>query len=529
MSRITQRISVFFLACWLGASFAPALAFARGCVVTCVRGTETRTVPNTTITSDTECQKLCTGAPAQGTTPAVASACNSLGTPPFTCRGPAVFTPDGTDPSSPVCSCTCVPAAGTTGSPVTVQTNEHCPSIATNSPGCASSCTARCASATAPVRAGMRPDPDHQPSCVAPPAAAPAAPTAPASNNVNAPDSAGRNAVPLTLSQPIDGVTVVSDLGNYIAVIYKYAIGLAATAAVIMIVYGGFRYLLGSAMSEVGEGKQIIQDALIGLLLVLGSYMILSTVNPNTLSLKLPNIQPVTPKTVPGATISEVVQLATQNTSTQSEINTGQNCNADTECTCNAELCTRFFGRSNSTAPVVPQACATPPARCQSNSCIIRCQPQGSAQTAQNAQRATQLPLITCSLDRGEFGCPTGQSCLRSGLTVNGSGVLLVGPDRAAKQGYCSDGREGARCRCSLRGCDLTDSGSTGRLGTLFPGRTLTLPEAQALQPTNNNWSGSQPCQTGLRCVAEGTNWICRRDPSAPPAPAPTPTPAPTP
>jgi|GEM_PF-5001418 len=52
-----------------------------------------------------------------------------------------------------------------------------------------------------------------------------------------------------------------------------------------MIVYGGFRYLLGSSMGDVAAGKTIVLDAIIGLLLTLGAYTILNTINPNTLEM----------------------------------------------------------------------------------------------------------------------------------------------------------------------------------------------------------------------------------------------------
>lgn len=74
-------------------------------------------------------------------------------------------------------------------------------------------------------------------------------------------------------------------LAQYIAAVERYAVGLALIAAIVMIVYGGFRYLLGSAFGDVAAGKQIVLDAIIGLLLALGAYMILNTVNPNTLEL----------------------------------------------------------------------------------------------------------------------------------------------------------------------------------------------------------------------------------------------------
>ncbi len=402
------RVKHLLLLLSLWGSLFPTLGWMRGCVVTCVRGTETRPVTVTTVTTDAACQQLCTGSPANGATPAVASACTTLGTPAFTCRGPAQFTPDGSNPTTPVCSCTCVPGAGGTGNPVTVQTTDTCPTVADASPGCAESCTRRCASPTAPVIAGMRPDPARQPACAAPisPATSPPA----AETQGDTADSAGRNAVPLQLSQPIAGVSVVSDLGSYIALIYRYAIGLAGTAAVIMVVYGGFLYLLGSAADEVGKGKQIIQDALIGLLLVLGSYLILSTVNPNTLSLKLPNITPITPIELPPNT-----GVYGENGGQQHESVSTVSCARDLDCPRN-ESCMRYNYRRR---------------------------------------------------DASDDGGVADSIFEFAGFHVNRTDWDIQG-DHAAKLGSCSAGLEGQRCFCAGRGCQLTTTGDLGDEATQF-------------------------------------------------------------
>ena len=62
--------------------------------------------------------------------------------------------------------------------------------------------------------------------------------------------------------------------------------GISFVAAAVMIVYGGFLLIVGSATPAIKRGKEIIRDALIGLLVLIGSYIILQTVNPETLALK---------------------------------------------------------------------------------------------------------------------------------------------------------------------------------------------------------------------------------------------------
>lgn len=75
-------------------------------------------------------------------------------------------------------------------------------------------------------------------------------------------------------------------LAAYISAAYKYLMGVSIVAAAVAIVYGGFQYIIGSSMAKIGRAKEIISDAVIGLLLVLGIYTILATVNPATLNLQ---------------------------------------------------------------------------------------------------------------------------------------------------------------------------------------------------------------------------------------------------
>ena len=85
-------------------------------------------------------------------------------------------------------------------------------------------------------------------------------------------------------------------LGEYIRWIYKYLIGIAGILATIMMMFGGFRWLAsGGDSGAIGEAKNIISSALIGLVLATTSYLILSTVNTDLVNLKTPEIVAVAP------------------------------------------------------------------------------------------------------------------------------------------------------------------------------------------------------------------------------------------
>ncbi|MBP7006793.1 MAG: M15 family metallopeptidase [Candidatus Pacebacteria bacterium] len=74
-------------------------------------------------------------------------------------------------------------------------------------------------------------------------------------------------------------------LSKYINIIVKIAIGIAAVLAVIMIVMGGIQYMTSELISSKEEGKKRITNAILGLLIALGAYLILFTINPNLLKL----------------------------------------------------------------------------------------------------------------------------------------------------------------------------------------------------------------------------------------------------
>lgn len=72
-------------------------------------------------------------------------------------------------------------------------------------------------------------------------------------------------------------------LGQYIGGVYNYLIGIGVITASVMLIYGGFLYIIGATFTQISKGKSVIQDALIGLVLLFASWTILHTLNPNTL------------------------------------------------------------------------------------------------------------------------------------------------------------------------------------------------------------------------------------------------------
>jgi formylglycine-generating enzyme required for sulfatase activity len=108
------------------------------------------------------------------------------------------------------------------------------------------------------------------------------------------------------LGVPIPGVTFpdklevannmvqVPYLAIYITAFQKYLIGISLVVAAMMLVYGGLRYIWGGTGASIETAKSVIQDALIGLVLVMFAAVLLANINPNATSfgsLKVPLVQ----------------------------------------------------------------------------------------------------------------------------------------------------------------------------------------------------------------------------------------------
>ncbi len=84
-----------------------------------------------------------------------------------------------------------------------------------------------------------------------------------------------------------EGNIYIPFIGQYIVGIYKWALLIAGIVATIMIILGGFTYLTsGGDASRAGEGKERIGAAIFGLILLLGSYMLLYLLNPDLVQFK---------------------------------------------------------------------------------------------------------------------------------------------------------------------------------------------------------------------------------------------------
>ncbi len=83
-----------------------------------------------------------------------------------------------------------------------------------------------------------------------------------------------------TLFGPTVNISTEGGISAYFDALFRAGIAIATGLALIMVMYGGFLYTSTDAITGKGEGKAIIQQALLGLLLALTSVLILNQLNP---------------------------------------------------------------------------------------------------------------------------------------------------------------------------------------------------------------------------------------------------------
>ncbi len=97
---------------------------------------------------------------------------------------------------------------------------------------------------------------------------------------------------PLPLSGPGTSDTS-TNFSTYITSGFKLGIGIAGAAAVFMVIFGGFEYIFYASAGKKDAGKKRIENAIYGLLIALGSYLVLYTINPNLVKFNANILPPI--------------------------------------------------------------------------------------------------------------------------------------------------------------------------------------------------------------------------------------------
>lgn len=91
--------------------------------------------------------------------------------------------------------------------------------------------------------------------------------------------------------QPEETTTSVPEYFKYI---FNFLIWISGLIALVVLVYAGFQYFTSAGSPErINDAKSRISAALLGLLILFGSYLILITINPDLIVFHLPRLRPI--------------------------------------------------------------------------------------------------------------------------------------------------------------------------------------------------------------------------------------------
>ena len=88
-----------------------------------------------------------------------------------------------------------------------------------------------------------------------------------------------------------DGYVDIPWLAEYISGAYKYSLAIGAFLAAVMMVIGGFIYLTAGDSGRTKQAKEYITNSILGLAVLLGSYVLLNTINPDLTKLDALRVQ----------------------------------------------------------------------------------------------------------------------------------------------------------------------------------------------------------------------------------------------
>lgn len=117
----------------------------------------------------------------------------------------------------------------------------------------------------------------------------------------------------------------------YVARLYQFGFGIVGVIALLMVIYGAAQYTLSAGGLQTEDAKEIIQNALYGLLLLFAAYLILYTINPGLVSIKTPTLTPINVDKFLISNQINTAPITTGNTPTETTGTTIANCKIATQ------------------------------------------------------------------------------------------------------------------------------------------------------------------------------------------------------
>lgn len=91
----------------------------------------------------------------------------------------------------------------------------------------------------------------------------------------------------INLAGPLSAAFTSNSLPGFFNAVFTMAISLGAILAVLRLSYAGWLYMSSDAFGKKSQAKEVIFDAILGLLLLIGIWIILNQINPNLLNLNV--------------------------------------------------------------------------------------------------------------------------------------------------------------------------------------------------------------------------------------------------
>lgn len=103
-------------------------------------------------------------------------------------------------------------------------------------------------------------------------------------------------------------MTVGEDFtGKYLRVLYIYIVGAIMVAAVAMIVFGGIRWIVAAGNpGQITAAKDTVQNAIIGVIIALTSYLLLNLIDPSFVNIGIPSLKNIKKDYFSGAIAKDI-------------------------------------------------------------------------------------------------------------------------------------------------------------------------------------------------------------------------------
>ena len=204
------------------------------------------------------------------------------------------------------------------------------------------------------------------------------------------------------------GILVTGDtFAQYLSVFYRFFIAMLAVAAVVMVMWGGFKRIMAAGSPDkIADANDAIVSALAGLILALVSYSLLNLINPKLVSFKTLAIEPVKRIEFQALETDVEIPAATQPTTPPAlAVMSGQNISNPDSKVATPDLITSLQAAAAALAQQNVYVIVTSGTRTEAEQTALilkNCQnPPGSATCNPRPGRP-----YTCTMPRGPTSCP---------------------------------------------------------------------------------------------------------------------------